>query len=247
MKLLQLNVWMGRLTRQIIPLIERERPDIITAQEVFDVDGEIVFPDATFDVAERIRQAGGYEYMCFSPTCDMQVAGKTVQFGNALFSKYPIIHSETIFTCGEIIHDMTSENFYVNTRNAQFVTLQVDDTALLVVNHHGYWEPNPVGSEASVAAMQRLTDTLRTFGDVPTIIAGDMNLNPDTPAMRLFDGLAEDLTETHNIPSTLSALGKVPNVACDHILVNDSIKVGNFHVLDDLVSDHQPLVLEFNV
>jgi len=31
MKLLQLNVWMGRLARQIVPLIEREQPDIITA------------------------------------------------------------------------------------------------------------------------------------------------------------------------------------------------------------------------
>lgn len=247
MKLLQLNVWMGRLTRQIIPLIEREKPDIITAQEVFDTDGEIAFPDGTFNVASMMRQASGYEYTYFSPTCDMQVAGHEVRFGNAIFSKYPIVHAETIFTAGEAVHDMTEENFRMNVRNAQFVTVQIDDKEALVVNHHGYWESNPTGSPASVAAMQHVTDKLRTFDRIPTVIAGDMNVNPGTSAMRLFDGLAEDLTATHGISSTLSVLGKVRDVACDHILVNDLVRVNGFRVLDDLVSDHQALVLEFDV
>ena len=246
MKLLQLNVWMGRLARQIVPLIEREQPDIITAQEVFDADGEIVFPDNTFDIAEQIRRAGGYDYVYFSPTWDMQVSGQTVQFGNATFSKFPIIRSETVFTSGEAMHDMTADSYVMNTRNAQFVTLQVGDSTILIVNHHGYWEANPTGSEASVAAMQHVIDKLRTFGTMPIVIAGDMNINPNTAGMRLFDGLAEDLTATYNIPSTLSVLGKAQDVACDHILVNSLVRVSDFHVFDDLVSDHKALMLEFD-
>jgi endonuclease/exonuclease/phosphatase family metal-dependent hydrolase len=246
-KLLQLNVWMGRLTRQIVPLIEREQPDIITAQEVFSAGSEIVFPDRTFNIAEEIRQYGGYDYVYFSPTWDMHVAGQTVQLGNATFSKYPIASSETIFTCGEAMHNMTADNYRVNTRNAQFVTLRVGGADILIVNHHAYWEADPAGSEASVTAMQHVTDKLRTFSDIPTVVAGDMNLNPNTPGMRLFDGIARDLTATHNISSTLSVLGKAENVACDHILVNDLIVVGGFHVLDDLVSDHKALMLEFDI
>jgi len=200
-----------------------------------------------FDIAEQIRQAGGYDYVYFSPTWDMQVAGRAVQFGNATFSKFPIVSSETIFTNGEIIHDMTAENYIANTRNAQFLTLQVGNSDILVVNHHAYWEVDPAGSEASVAAMQYVTEKLQTFGDMPIVIAGDMNLNPGTPGMRLFDGLAEDLAATYNIRSTLSELGIVQGVACDHILVNGLIHVSDFRVLDDLVSDHKALLLEFEV
>jgi endonuclease/exonuclease/phosphatase family metal-dependent hydrolase len=37
-------------------------------------------------------------------------------------------------------------------------------------------------------------------------------------------------------------------VACDHILVNNSIKVKSFAVREDeLVSDHLPLILEFEI
>lgn len=176
---------MGRLTRQIIPLIERERPDIITAQEVFSTDGRIVFPDNTFDLAEKVRHAGSYEHVYFSPTWDMQITGQMVQFGNVTFSKHPIVSSETIFTCGEVIHDMTADNYKPNTRNAQFITLRVGDSDILIVNHHGYWEADPAGSKASVIAMQYVTDRLHAFENMPIVIAGDMNLNPDTPGMRL--------------------------------------------------------------
>ena len=95
--------------------------------------------------------------------------------------------------------------------------------------------------------MQRVVDKLKTFSDIPTIVAGDMNLNPEAAGMRLFDGLLKNLTASHNISSTISILGKVQGIACDHILVNDSIRVDGFRVLDDLVSDHTALVLEFDV
>ena len=65
MKLLQLNVWMGRLTPQIIQLIQAEKPDIMTAQEVFSVDGPVVFPDNMVNVFEQIRDAGQFEHDYF--------------------------------------------------------------------------------------------------------------------------------------------------------------------------------------
>lgn len=247
MKLLQLNMWMGRLTRQIVSLIEHENPDIITAQEVFNVDGSVVFPDRMFDLAKYVQDAGGFEYVYFSPTFDTQIAHETAPFGNAIFSKLPIIASETIITHGKLVHDMTAQNYIENTRNAQFVTLTIGDTNVLLVNHHAYWENTPTGSAASVASMQHVVDKLRTYSNVPIIVAGDMNLNPDTAGMHLYDGLLENLTASHGITSTLSVLGKVQDVACDHILVNELVQVVDFHVVDELVSDHKALVLEFDI
>jgi len=230
-----------------MPLIERERPDIITAQEVFSTQSDIPFPDTTFNLAELIREKGGYDYMYFSPTWSMTATGEIVEFGNAIFSKYPLSQEETLFTNGQMQHDIHSTTYLPNYRNAQFVVVESPFGDFRLINHHGYWEKTPVGSADTVQKMQIVADKLSSLKPLPTVLAGDLNVNPGTPAMAVFDGLLTDLTATHDIRSTLSKLGKVPDVVCDHILVNHEITVQQFAVLDDLVSDHMALVLEFEV
>lgn len=238
---------MGRLTRQILPLIERERPDIITAQEIFSVDKPVVFPDTTFDLCDRIKTVGEFPYIYFSPTWDMTVADATTGFGNAIFSKYPLESTEVIFTHGEFQPNITAETYVPNARNAQFVKVLHGSGAFWVVNHHAYWEPTPIGSEKNVMALQRVADKIRSLEALPIVFAGDLNVIPDAPAMRVFDDLLTDLTATHAIQTTLSELGKVPNVPCDHVLINEKVEVVKFQVLGDLVSDHKALVLEFTL
>lgn len=247
MKVLQLNVWMGRLTRQIMPLIEREQPDIITAQEIFDVEGSVPLPDRMFTLTQEILATGMFPYHYFSATMTMQVAGKNADFGNAIFSKYPIVNAETIFNYGSFVEGVTADTVQPNTRNAQFVTLAVDGVEMLVVNHHAYWEANPLGSQTSADCLAVIADRLHEIQEKPIIFAGDLNLIAEAPAMRVFDGLLEDLTATHHIVSTLSPLGKVKDIACDHILVNEQVDVTDFRVLEAIVSDHAALVLECSV
>jgi endonuclease/exonuclease/phosphatase family metal-dependent hydrolase len=245
-KLMQLNAWMGRLTPQIVSLIESEKPDILTTQEMFTVDGPVVFPDNMFNCFELIKSAGNFEHSFFSPLWNIQASHHNATFGNAIFSKYPLSNPETFFTHGKYNPDLTPETRIPNTRNAQIVTLEIDGKPLFVVNHHGHWEITPEGSETTVEKMEIVKARLVKQSG-PLIFAGDLNLNPNTPALRIFDGLLEDLTATHNIKSTLSVLGKVPNVACDHVFVNDLIKVQTYKVSDELVSDHRALVLEFDI
>jgi endonuclease/exonuclease/phosphatase family metal-dependent hydrolase len=65
--------------------------------------------------------------------------------------------------------------------------------------------------------------------------------------MQVFDGFLESLTTAHEVQSTLSKLHFIENVACDHILVSPDIQVKDFRVLDPLASDHQALILEFEL
>jgi endonuclease/exonuclease/phosphatase (EEP) superfamily protein YafD len=81
----------------------------------------------------------------------------------------------------------------------------------------------------------------------PLIFAGDLNVKSESPVMRVFDDFLEDLTATHNVGTTLSVLGKVTDVACDHILISDDVLVTDFRVADDLISDHKALVMEFEI
>lgn len=243
---MQLNAWMGRLTRQILPFVEAYQPDIITAQEMFGANGNVGLPDRTFHLLDLIKQAGSYEYVYFSPFYEAVYAGVTVGCGNAVFSRYPIQIQETFFTNGEFQKCDTAAVFESNIRNAQIVSLELPTGEMYVVNHHGYWEPNPIGSEKTVDCMEKVVEKVRELSG-PVILAGDLNINPGTPAMRLFEGLLEDLTGTYGTTDTMSALAKVPGVAPDHILVNDTIAVKDFRVLDELVSDHKALLLDFDL
>ena len=77
----------------------------------------------------------------------------------------------------------------------------------------------------------------------PFVMCGDLNIVHAAPAMRELDFL-RDLTEEYGIDTTLSGLKIKHNVACDHILVNDEIKVVDFRVEDRIVSDHKGLIAE---
>lgn len=245
MKLLQLNTWMGRLTPQILKLITIENPDIITAQEMYDVDGTVIFPDNMFNLFDQIKSLK-FEHSYFSPTWSMRVAHQKADFGNVIFSKFPIERRETFFTTGEYNPDLTPRTRTVNVRNAQLVEININGALVCIINHHGHWEITPQGSEVSTEKMKIVRDKICEQRG-PIIFAGDLNLNPRTPALKLFDGILEDLTATYKLRSTLSPLGKVKNVACDHIFVNSFIKVDKFYASNQLVSDHKALILEFQV
>lgn len=245
MKLLQLNMWGGRLTAEIVKLIAAEQPDIITAQELFTPNEPVLFPDRMFDCMESIERDGAYPFKYVSPTWSVMVGYQHVGFGNAIFSKFPLSNQQTVFVNGEFVENMQWETRLPNIRNVQTVTVDVNGTALSLVNHQGYWEKTPVGSEVSAQKMQHVKDIAAQLPQ-PLIVAGDMNVTAASPAMRVWDEFLEDLTDTHNVDDTLSQLGKVSGVPCDHILVSPQIKVANFRVCDELVSDHKALILEFD-
>ena len=58
-----------------------------------------------------------------------------------------------------------------------------------------------------------------------------------------------NLIEKYNIESTRpkfdDGLDK-GNLVCDYIFVNNKVKVKNFRVIDTNISDHLPLILDFD-
>jgi endonuclease/exonuclease/phosphatase family metal-dependent hydrolase len=246
MKILQLNIWLGRLLNQVEALIEKEQPDILCLQEVLDAEGTIYLPDQVFDSLKRIKKTSGLSYDFFSPTNSFQVAGVQGHFGNAILSRYPLKHVETIFT-NNAHNTIAQESDHIpNIRNLQITQVDTPDGVVTVFNHHGHWEPNQFGSPTSVEKLQIVADQVRKQVG-PIIVAGDFNVVAESDAMRVFDNLLVDLTAEHNITTTLSQFGKVSDVACDHILINDEISPLEFRVCEELVSDHKGLIMQFDI
>lgn len=245
-KLVQLNLWFGKLLHPALQFVADEKPDILCLQEVFDAEDEVLMPDLMFNSLAHLKQRGEFPYVYFSPTFTMRVANTRASFGNAILSKYPLADTETVFINGVFNHDHGHIPHIVNTRNFQLATVEIGDKKLSLVNHQGYWEPTPIGSETSVVMMHKVHRRIENLPR-PLIFAGDFNVIAASKAMRVFDSYLEDLTATHELQTTLSELGKVSDVACDHILVSPDVSVIDFHVDERLISDHFALVMEFEL
>ena len=246
MKLLTLNLWDGRLLQQALNLLAKEKPDIVCLQEVWSSDEIVRIPADIFNSLDSVSSAIGLPHVFFSPTIKSSVHSTNTGFGNAILSNTPFESTETVFIHGKLQDRYSSLTHTSNTRNLQKCTINVGDKKLTIFNHHAYWDENPEGNEVSKACMQKVSDEIQKCSG-PTILAGDLNVWPKSPAMRVFDGKLRDLTADYGLNSTLSQLGKVDNVACDHILTSEAVHVSTFSASEELVSDHKALMLEFEI
>lgn len=245
MKLIQLNVWQNKLHKQLMNFLKEEQADIMCLQEICSSDITVpLFPGLRGFEAIKETFPGYHAY--FSPCFESPMFGTTCRFGNAIFSRFPLVDTETIFINGAYQKSEMPDASITNIRNVQRATVRSEQGHFCLVNHHAYWVPSEVGNEISVAKMEKVADILKE-SPRPLIFSGDLNVTFKSPAMRPVHALLRDLTQEHDIPTTLSTVGKFPNIPCDHICVSEGVNVQNFAASEALVSDHKPLILEFSL
>lgn len=242
MKILQLNTWMGKIEGSLQRFLENNQFDVICMQEVMaSPDRELQISRLCFDKS-RIIKASSMPYHFYSPNFGIDFSGGTMQVGNLILSRLPIIEISSAFTSGEYNPHTILGEVSANNLNLQIAKLE---NGLTIVNHHGYWQPQPLGNEDTIRAFTNVADHVKPISG-PLVVCGDFNIIHESPAMRPLDFL-RDLTHEYNLKTTLAGL-KVPlDVPCDHILVNDQIEVKSFRTLPDLVSDHLALAAELEI
>ena len=240
MKILQLNVWTGRIKGALPKFIEKNDFDIICLQEaVWTKDDEARL--AHFVVtADQIKTLSGLKYGSRSSNWGIKMFGDNqIEQGNVIFSREPIEKEqiETVYGTYRVCNSV--EDLSDHCYTVQIIKLK---SGLTVVNYHGYWLPTPMGDKTTVEVMEKVADFVRKI-DGPLVMCGDLNIIHESPAMRSLDFL-RDLTDENNVKTTLANLKYDGAVACDHILVSQEIKIKNFACLDTIVSDHKPLIAE---
>lgn len=244
MKVIQLNIWHGKLGDLVIEFLKKERPDLVCMQEV-----NAVRDDATYGVftpLQKIQEEAGFEHSFFSPVFSYHFQNRTAQFGNAILSRLPLEHQETVFVHNDYQENFDGTEHDYNIRNLQLCKVKsANGTDITLVNHHGYHIKNPQGDNQSVKAMEKVANTVLALSG-PVIFCGDFNVSPDSPAMQPLQALnLRNLTAEQSIPTTLSRLHFLEHpVPCDYILVSPDVPITSFKAADQTVSDHRPLILE---
>lgn len=233
MKVLQLNTWMGKIEGALERFLETHDFDVICMREVMaSPDCELHLSRLCADKS-RLKKAARLPYEFFSPNWGSEMAGGTMELGNLILSKIPLMAQKAVFVNGGYDPKTVLGEMSRNNLNVQVVELA---NGFKVVNHHGFWRPNPVGDEETVAVFRRVAEVVRAEGG-PLVFCGDLNVIHDSPAMRSLDFL-RDLTDEYKVVTTLSGIKVTRDVPCDHIMVSKDVTVEDFTVYSDLVSDH---------
>ncbi len=243
MKLIQLNIWGGKLLYRLMDFIAEQQPDFVCMQEVNDLKGP---SNSLFATLDEIKDAGGFSYSFMSANFSYRYMQRNCGFGNAILSRLAFESQETIFTNGahKDDFDLTADDY--NVRSLQHAVVSVNGSPLHILNHHGFLVPgSKEGNDQTLTYTRKIANIVDSL-EGPVILAGDFNLTPASPSMQVLSERLTDLPAKFDIQNTYTEFNK-HRLVCDYIFVNDTVTVQNFHVSEALVSDHKALILDFDI
>lgn len=242
MKLMQLNVWGGRLGKQIQNLIDQEKPDVICLQEAVSIKGGS--NGGWFLTVDEIKRLYKMS-LAYSPVISFSFMRRNAEFGNAILTKAKLVNQNTVFTRLEYKKDFDFENDDYNIRNLLHVVVDNKGKDLHILTHHGHHVPNhKKGNEETLRQCNQIAEYIKGLrGEI--ILTGDFNLEPNSESMEKINKILRNLAIETQLTTTRTPLTHKTEV-CDYIFVNEEVRVKSFNALDDVVSDHKALILEFS-
>lgn len=248
LKLITLNVEHGgRKFDNILSFIKKEKPDIVTFQEVYDSD--------LFKYEKRFRAFGEYRkefkeilpFSAFQSSCFfITEIEEGAEQGNAVFSKFLIKkNSKTQLSglYGEIDQKGVID-FSDYPSILQEVELDVDGTTVNLYNIHGIWGFDGGDSERRINMANIISSRMKDKKNV--ILAGDTNFTKDAvKTIEIIKSSGVKSVFENSLVSTFNMKFKdnpgYATAAVDMIFVSNDMKVIKREMPKVDVSDHYPL------
>ena len=259
MKLLDLNIGIKLdNNKQVLEFIKKENTDICTFQEAMNAVDDSCFD--MFKSKNYIEQLAEYKYSGFAPlfiadciTKNNMVVrdfGGKAEQGSLIISKYTIKEHYNEFYYNDYKYEYDATYFKEKDwcRSIQNTILEIGGKEIQIINVHGIWNKDKIGDERTIKQSEFILSKVRN--DIPAIVVGDFNLLPNTESIKKLNNKLINLIEKYNIKSTRpnfdDGLDK-GNMVCDYIFVNNKVIVNDLKVIDSNISDHLPLILDFDI
>lgn len=239
-----------------------QRPDIVAFQEIVRHLDESVFD--MYKSKQKVESVIGkmLPNTFFGPQWiadAMRKNGKIhrdfnghVEQGNEVLSRFPILSATNEHYYKQYALELEWANFHAedHPRSVQVVELDVNGTRLQILNVHGTYSKDKKDSKRTLDQNRYILKAAKRK-NIPTIIVGDFNLFPGTQSMAILSAEFRDLITEYGISSTRPAFQDDGtdrgSTVVDYIFVDKNIAVNGFGVVDVDISDHLPLVLDFDI
>lgn len=253
-KLLNLNLYEGGLLfDNIFSFFEDQQPDILTLQEVYDGKDQSL-PD-NFRTLEVLQsRLPEYEYH-FGPEFLIEHDLGTFELGNAIFSKFPIVsfsNTDLGIPYGKYPAKPPSGDYGSHPHAIQKCQIEIESEMITVCNLHGVWDlDGERDTEKRLTMSQIIVDQIKDKRKV--ILTGDFNVQRQTKTIKnieqhLHNVFGDSLETSFNLKhKDLEAFPGYATAVVDMIFASDDIKITDFYSPKADVSDHVPLVIEFEL
>ena len=255
MRLISLNIWGGRIYGKLAEFLEskKEDVDIFCFQEVLDVNSKV---GKETEAIKRLYQGTEFEEVQ-----DLYGRLKNVLTGFRGFLSEPYSEGSerlAMFVRNGIEADARTEWAHKQIRVVyegksfgvgsimQYAKISNGGGTYFIANVHGLWQGGGKGDTPErIEQSRNILRIMSSFGE-RKILCGDFNLDISTESVHMLEQEMIDLVKEFKINSTRSALAPSnKGKFADYIFASDKIKINKFNVLNDVVSDHLPLYVDF--
>lgn len=247
MNLISLNIWAGIAGKEILlDFFKRyEDTDIFCLQEIWS--GGEDNPEYVEGLPNGIRHRILDEIIDTLPNHQYYFRPRLGDhYGLALFVKKNIKVVEE----GEVwVHKekgyIPKDNIGKHAINLQYITVDIDGPKT-IFNFHGLWNGEGKGdSDDRLLQSDKITEFVKDTKN-PFVLTGDFNLLPETESIKKIENIGvENLIRKYNIKSTRTDLYNKDIPFADYMFTSFDIKEKDFKIMDEVVSDHRAMYLEF--
>ena len=241
------------LTNRLMDMVREQAPDILCCQEFGYFKTGKTRPQGIEAFAENV----GFQYVYYNR--------KSNYAGNVIFSKYPIakVAEDSGFgqenTYGVMVSVDAGEKGKFHVANVHLLSYKITDSEIDIMMNSSERKNNldTIGKKVLHKlnyAFQRRSDELKKVldgmppVDGPIIVCGDFNEPPLSYNYRQMQkaGFVDTFTKVgFGIKPTYA--GKLPLLRIDYIWANEGVKPLDFERYKYKVSDHYPIILDFEI
>lgn len=261
MKLVSLNTWGGKYFEPLIEFIKQHSKDtdIFCLQEVYSTTADVKqYKNINrANLLEEIKNIlTDFQVFFFITIEGFDVELKPVDFdllhGPAVFIKNSIAvdSHQDYFIYKENPQKPPKEDFSNLPTSLQYINCYLNNREFSIFNFHGTPFPaKKLDSENRLQHAKKVREIMDTKSGAK-IIVGDFNLLPETESLKIIGAGMRNLIKEFNIERTRSNLspfyGKTSfQKFADYTLVTPDVLVKDFKVPEVEISDHLPMVLQF--
>lgn len=257
MRLLSLNTFGGVYFDSLIKYIEENKDyDIFCFQEMFDTTSDIKVSNKTrTNLLYEIKKILPFHKCFFAPSFEGHDNTQYVNFdlrsGLAIFIKLETISVKEVFIKHQRFNPI-KEDMSDLPVNLFCVTFKKDSNQFNIITFHGDWiTKDKLDTPARLEQSAKLIEFMKTIsGEI--ILCGDFNLMPQTESIKRIENFGlRNLIKDFNIEDTRGE-GNIVNGKkgrqkfADYTFVSQGVDVKSFKVPPVFISDHLPMILEFN-
>lgn len=255
MKLICLNVWGGMRYAGLVKFIKQQSKDtdIFCFQEIFSTTSSVKKRSGyRTNLLEELSKILKYYQVFFAPIQDNYLMGSFQEH----YTNFPLKTGQAIFVKKDLKVLQQGDFFVFRTRNSQIMgdTLSVPrnvihltiagETPLTICNLHGIWTRDKFDNPSRIKQSKMVLDFIKKQKG-KSILCGDFNLNPNTKSIGMLGEQLKDLIKEFNIRTTRTKFYPGKEKFADYTFVSRGIKVKDFRVPELEISDHLPMILEF--